>query len=106
MVTVNTQETTMQQNTLEQIRSQIMFGTFTYDEINTILQACQFARAQIARQNIRSVRAGSNVQFWSSKTGKNITGQVTKVGRKFLTVREHGMMFHTWRVPANMVEVV
>ena len=96
----------MEAITVEQIRKQIYLGAFTYDDINMIVQACQYARAQLARQNINTIRAGHHVQFRNAKTGRNITGEVLKVGRKFLKVREHGMMFHTWRVPANMVEVI
>lgn len=84
----------------------IMFGNLTNDQLNNIVDAVRFVRANIAKVNIRTIRAGANVQFTSSKTGKNITGEVTKVGRKFLTVREHGMSWGNWRVPANMVEVI
>ena len=90
----------------QQICQQIMFGNFSNDELNGIVQAIQFARASITKANIATIRAGSNVEFTSSKTGRKITGQVTKVGRKFLTVREHGMSWGNWRVPANMVEVI
>ena len=89
----------------QQVCHQIMFGNFSNDELNGIVQAIKFARASIAKANIATIRAGSNVEFTSSKTGRKITGQVTKVGRKFLTVREHGMSYGNWRVPANMVEV-
>lgn len=90
----------------QQICQQIMFGNFSNDELNGIVQAIQFARSSIAKANIATIRAGSNVEFTSSKTGQKVTGQVTKVGRKFLTVREHGMSWGNWRVPANMVEVI
>ena len=96
----------MEAITVEQIRKQIYLGDFTNDDINMIVQACQYARAQLARQNINTIRAGHHVQFRNAKTGRNITGEVLKVGRKFLTVREHGMSWGNWRVPANMVEVI
>lgn len=95
-----------QLNAQQQICQQIMFGNFSNEELNGIIEAVKFARASIAKANIRSIRPGTSVQFTSSKTGKNITGEVTKVGRKFLIVREHGMNFGNWRVPANMVEVI
>jgi hypothetical protein len=90
----------------QQICQQIMFGNFDNDELNGIIDAIKFARANIVKANIRSIRAGASVQFKSSKTGKNITGEVTKVGRKFLVIREHGLSYSNWRVPANMVEVI
>ena len=90
----------------QQIIHQIMFGNFTNDELNGIVEAVRFARASITKLNIRTIRSGTTVKFTSNKTGKNITGEVTKVGRKFLIVREHGYNFGNWRVPANMVEVI
>jgi hypothetical protein len=95
-----------QLSTQQQICQQIMFGNFTNEELNGIVDALKFARANLVKSTIRSITTGVNVQFTSSKTGKNITGQVTKVGRKFLVVREHGMSYGNWRVPANMVEVI
>lgn len=89
----------------QQICQQIMFGNFTNDELTGIIEAIKFARSNLTKTNIRAIRAGSNVEFTSSKTGKNITGEVTKVGRKFLIIREHGFSYGNWRVPANMVTV-
>ena len=90
----------------QQVCQQIMFGNFTNDELNGIAEAIRFARASITKANINSIRAGISVQWKSSKTGKTVTGEVTKVGRKFVVVREHGMSFSNWRVPANMLEVI
>ena len=90
----------------QQVCHQIMFGNFTNDELNGIVEAIKFARASITKANIKTIRTGTSVQFTSSKTGKNVTGEVTKVGRKFLIIREHGVSYGNWRVPANMVEVI
>ena len=90
----------------QQVCQQIMFGNFTNDELNGIAEAIRFARASITKANISTIRPGCSVQFKSSKTGKNITGDVTKVGRKFVVVREHGMSYGNWRVPANMLEII
>lgn len=95
-----------QLTTHQQVCQTIMFGNFTNDELNGIVEALKFARASLAKSTIRTIRTGASVQFTSSKTGKNITGEVTKVGRKFLVIREHGMSWSNWRVPANMVEVI
>ena len=90
----------------QQVCQQIMFGNFTNDELNGIAEAIRFARASITKANISSIRQGCSVEFTSSKTGKTVTGEVTKVGRKFVVVREHGMSYGNWRVPANMLTVV
>jgi exosome complex RNA-binding protein Csl4 len=90
----------------QQVCQQIMFGNFTNEELNGVVEAIKFARANLTKSNIRSIRQGCNVEFTSSKTGKNVTGEVTKVGRKFLIIREHGFSYGNWRVPANMVTVV
>ena len=90
----------------QQIVQHIMFGNFTSEELNGIVQAIQFARTNLSKANIRTIRAGASVEFTSSKTGKNITGQVTKVGRKFLIIREHGMSYGNWKVPAHMVTIL
>lgn len=92
--------------TQQQVVQHIMFGNLSNDELNNIIDAVKFARANIAKVNIRTIRAGTSVQFTSSKTGKNVTGEVTKVGRKFLIIREHGVNYGNWRVPANMVQVI
>jgi Tfp pilus assembly protein FimT len=88
------------------ISRNIINGQFTNDELNKIAEAVRFARANIVKTNIATIRAGASVQFTSSKTGKNVTGEVAKVGRKFLLIREHGVSYNNWRVPANMVEVI
>ena len=90
----------------QQIVQHIMFGNLSNEQLNNIIDAVKFARANIARVNISTIRAGTSVQFTSSKTGKNITGEVTKVGRKILIIGEHGVSYGNWRVPANMVEVI
>ena len=43
---------------------------------------------------------GDNVNFTSTKTGQNVTGMVTKIAIKYVTVRTVNGL---WRVPANML---
>ena len=43
---------------------------------------------------------GDNVNFTSTKTGQNVTGMVTKIAVKYVTVRTVNGL---WRVPANML---
>ena len=93
----------MQQLTsIQQINSAIMFGTFTNDELTSIVNAVQYARAQLGKAKIREFRKGDTVKFTSVKRGVTVTGTVTKVAIKYVTVKD-GMML--WRVPANMLEV-
>ena len=92
--------------TIQEINSTIVSGQFSNAELDSITQAVLFARNQIARQNRGSMVVGTHVQFYARTKGKNITGEVVKVGRKYLTIREHGMNFSNWRVPANMLEVI
>jgi len=47
---------------------------------------------------------GSNVKFTSSTRG-TISGVVKKINRKFIIVDQPGQ-FRSWKVPANMLEVL
>jgi exosome complex RNA-binding protein Csl4 len=85
---------------IQQLNSIIMFGSFSNDELDSIINAVKFARAQLAKQARNSFVRGSKVKFTSSRTGQVVTGEVTDVKRKFIHVRS-GMT--NWRVPANML---
>lgn len=88
---------------IRQINSAIMFGQFSNTELASIIDAVKFARASLQKQTIRGLRLGDNVNFTSSKTGRNITGVVTKIAIKYVTVKTvQGL----WKVPANMLTVV
>jgi small-conductance mechanosensitive channel len=88
---------------LQEIRHAIKFGSFTNDELNTLSEAIRFARTELVHEVKRGLSIGDNVNFTSSRTGKNITGVVEKIAVKYVTVRtvEGG-----WRVPANMLSAV
>ena len=43
---------------------------------------------------------GDNVNFTSTKLGRNVTGVITKIAIKYVTVRTATGL---WRVPANML---
>ena len=88
---------------IKQINSAIMFGSFTNTELTSIIDAVVFARTNLQKQIKRGLRLGGNVNFTSSKTGRTVTGVVTKIAQKYVTVREGSML---WKVPANMLEVV
>ena len=90
---------------IQQVNSAIMFGDFTNEELNSIIDAVKFARASIANQNKRALTLGTIVKFTSSRTGMPVTGTVEKINRKFIIVRETNKLSN-WRVPANMLTVV
>lgn len=92
----------MSQLTVEQLASQISFGSFTNRELDTIVEAIRFRRAQINREARRSLMPGDTVKFTHPKTGRVHTGAVVKIKIKNVQVRE-GLT--TWNVPANMLTV-
>jgi len=86
---------------IQSINTEIIQGNFSNDDLNSILDAVKFARSRIVQKNIFTMRAGADVKFTSSKSGMVITGKVSKVGRKYVTVSTNQGL---WRVPANMLE--
>ena len=90
---------------IKEINTAIMHGDFTNEELNTIGDAIRFARAQLVARNKMVLSIGSIVKFKSSTRGI-ISGTVKKINRKFVLVNEAGTAFSTWRVPANMLEIV
>jgi hypothetical protein len=89
---------------IKQINTAIMQGNFTNEELNSIGDAMRFARAQLVVRNKSALTIGSNVKFTSSTRG-TISGVVKKINRKFIIVDQPGQ-FRSWRVPANMLEIV
>jgi len=88
---------------IKQVNSAIMFGTWTDIELRSMIDAVKWTRAQLTQQTKRSLRIGDNVNFTSSKTGLNVTGVVTKIAIKYVTVKTVNGL---WRVPANMLTKV
>jgi hypothetical protein len=89
---------------IKQINTAIMQGNFTNEELNSIGDAMRFARAQLVVRNKSALTIGSNVKFTSSTRG-TISGVVKKINRKFIIVDQPGQ-FRSWKVPANMLEVL
>ena len=89
---------------IKQINTAIMQGQFTNEDLNVISEAIRFARAQLVIRNKSVLTVGSNVKFTSSTRG-TISGVVKKINRKFIIVDQPGQ-FRSWKVPANMLEVV
>ena len=89
--------------TVQEINRAIINGKFTNDELSSIIDAVKFNRSQLTKTVKRSLMLGDNVNFNSSKLGRNVTGVVTKIAIKYVTVRTNAGL---WKVPANMLEVV
>lgn len=89
--------------TIQEINRSIINGKFTNDELTSIIDAVKFNRSQLGKSVKRSLALGDNVNFNSVKLGKNVTGVVTKIAIKYVTVRTVNGL---WKVPANMLEVV
>jgi small-conductance mechanosensitive channel len=88
---------------ITQITTEILQGGYTNHELNAIIDAVKFARARLADMTKRSLRVGQRVQFTSSRTGRQMSGDVTKIAIKFVTVRTATGL---WRVPASMLTPV
>ncbi len=85
---------------VQQINTALITGTFTNDELRSIIDAVKYARSNLAKTTKYSLKIGDNVNFTSTKTGRNVTGLVTKIAIKYVTVKTvQGL----WRVPANML---
>jgi len=88
---------------ITQINTAILQGSWSNDQLTSMIDAIKFARARLTEQTKRSLRIGDNVNFNSTKQGRNVTGVVVKIAIKFVTVKTATGL---WRVPANMLTVV
>lgn len=86
---------------IKEINSAIMFGNFSNTELDSVMSAVQYAKAQLRKEKIRTFTKGDTVKFHSAKRGVTVVGQVTKVAIKYVTVKDGVTL---WRVPANMLE--
>jgi hypothetical protein len=92
----------MQQLTdIQQVNHAIMFGQWTNIEIQSMVDAIKFARANLARQNKRAFKVGDTVKFTSSRNGRTYTGTVDKIKIKFVLVNTPQGRYN---VPASMLE--
>jgi small-conductance mechanosensitive channel len=88
---------------ITQINTAILRNSWTNDELNSIIAAVKFSRSTLTKIVKYSLSVGDNVNFKSSKTGRNVTGHVTKIAVKYVTVRTVDGL---WKVPANMLNKV
>ena len=89
--------------TVTEINRAIMFGNLTNTELMSVIEAVKWARAQMTKQNIRSISRGSTVKFTNSRNGQTYTGTVRKIAIKYVTVDTGQTLF---RVPASILEEV
>jgi len=86
--------------TVQEINQAIMFGDLSNTELMSVIDAVKWKRATLAKLTKASLMLGDNVNFTSTKTGMNVTGVVTKIAIKYVTVKTVNGL---WRVPANML---
>lgn len=97
----------MSQLTIQDVNSTIMFGSFTNEQLESIIAAVKFRRAEISKSVKRSIVKGATVKFYNNRMGCEMTCTVEKVAIKYITVRANsGGPGGLWRVPANMLTVV
>ena len=88
---------------VKEINNAIMFGGLNNEQLESVIAAVKFARAQLTQQTRRSLRIGDNVKFTSNRNGVTYTGTVKKIAIKFVTVSTGNSLY---KVPANMLETV
>jgi len=72
------------------------------DELNMLIDAMKYRRAQLAKRNTSMVRSGSKVSF-TNRAGQKLFGTVEKVMQKNVIVNTSR---GNYRVPANMLAPV
>ena len=88
---------------IQTINTNIINGTWTIAELNSMVDAIKFKRKIMNERAKASLMIGDTVNFTSTRTGRNVTGVVTKIAIKYVTVRT---LEGLWRVPANMLNKV
>jgi hypothetical protein len=89
--------------TIQSINAEILAGNFTNTQLGSIIDAVKFARARLGDDNKRALRINDRVTFDSTRLGRGVTGTVTKIAIKYVTVKTaHGL----WKVPASMLTPV
>ena len=86
---------------IDDILDTIQFGALDNNELNGILAAVKYRRAQITQNVRRQLCVGDPVQFFSGRLGRTVQGSVKKVAIKYVTVSTGQGL---WRVPASMLE--
>ena len=87
--------------TIQEVNTAIMFSNFSNEQLDSITSAVQYARAQLRAVKIREFTKGDTVKFHSTKRGMTMSGTVSKIAIKYVTVATPQGL---WKVPANMLE--
>lgn len=87
---------------VQDINSAIISGIYTNDDLNSIINAIKFARAQLTKQQARSLRVGDQVRFTSR--GNTFFGTIERLKLKNAFVKVGN--FSRYNVPMNMLEAV
>lgn len=87
---------------LVDILNQIL--TMDSSEINKIIEAVKMRRDRLHSQNAQSFRAGDRVEFTSSRSGRVLTGKVSRVKIKYVVVDcDNGQR---WNIPGGMLRPI
>ena len=86
---------------VSQINTAIIQGTFTNDELSSMIDAVKFARSKLTNRVKFTISNGSKVKFTSNRNGITYSGTVEKVAIKFATVNTSQGRY---KVPMNMLE--
>jgi hypothetical protein len=87
------------QLSIQQINENIMFGTWTDEQLNSMVMAIRYNRAQLVKKTKWTLSVGDTVKFVAR--GREVRGRVIKIMQKNIKVQE-GLT--VWKVPANMLE--
>lgn len=88
---------------IQTLNTEIINGTWTNAELSSMIDAIKFKRKLLTERNKAQLSIGDTVNFTSTRTGRNVTGTVTKIAIKYVTVRT---LEGLWKVPANMLNKV
>ena len=87
---------------ISQINNEIMQGSFTNDQLESIAAAIKYRRRQIGREIKRTIRVGDTVQFYHPSLPQTVKGSVKDVLIKNVMVSTQGRVY---RVPASLLEL-
>jgi hypothetical protein len=85
---------------VQAINTALITGSFTNDELMSVIDAVKYARARLTQSAKGSLKVGDSVEFTSTKNRMTYTGTVQKIAIKYVTVKTNQGL---WRVPANML---
>jgi hypothetical protein len=87
---------------VQTINAEILQGTFTNEQLSSIVDAVKFARARLADKTRNSLRIGSKVTF-AGRQGMQLVGTVEKIAIKNVVVNTPQ---GRWRVAASLLQAV